>query len=127
MRQQRYSETVPSEMDGACLMLDFLLNFIPEWIALYKRPMTPKGWQAWERTRRLGGFVFVTLGTCFLGGLPFVGYLLWNLLIRHRHIGSFDLIFEACWWFIGACVIVLVEWKLQESRFRLPPKADSLL
>jgi hypothetical protein len=108
-------------------MLDFLLNFIPEWIALYKRPMTPKGWQVWEWTRKLGGFVFVTLGTCFLGGLPYVGYLFWNLFLRHRNIDSFDLIFEACLWFIGAFVIALVEWKLHESRFRLLPKADSLL
>jgi hypothetical protein len=107
------------------MMLDFLLNFIPEWICLYKTPMSSKGWQMWEKTRELGSSLFIVLGTLILGSFPFVGQMLWNLPIRHRSIDSFDLIFNACWWFSGALVVMVVEWKLQESRFRLQPKADS--
>jgi hypothetical protein len=89
-------------------MLDILLSFIPEWICLYKTPMSPKGWQAWKNTRKLGYFLVIALGTFFLGGLPYVSYLLWNILLRHRNIDHLDLIFEACWWFSGAFVIVIV-------------------
>jgi len=108
-------------------MLDMLLNFIPEWICLYKTPMSPKGWHAWEKMRKLGSFLFIVLGTIFLGGSLVTCSLLWNILLRNRTLISFDFIFETCLWFSGAFVTVFIEWKLQESRFRLPPKKGSLL
>jgi hypothetical protein len=69
----------------------------------------------------------LVLGTIFLGSSLVTCSLLWNILLRNRTLISFDFIFETCWWFSGAFVTVFIEWKLQESRFRLPPKADSLL
>jgi len=106
-------------------MLDLILNFFPTWLALYKTPMSPAGRQLWEKARKLGCVLFVIIVTLCLGGFMTVIDFCWDMLAEHHAIGGLDINMRPFWWFSGALIVGLVEWFLNESRFRLPPKADA--
>jgi hypothetical protein len=108
------------------MMLDLILNLFPEWLCRYKTPMSSKGMHAWMRIRSIGGILFVLLVTLCLGGFLLLIHLFWNVFIEHQHLDGFDVTFEALWWLSGAFVVGIVEWVLNEKRFRLSPKFESV-
>ncbi|MDR3774010.1 MAG: hypothetical protein P4L26_11715 [Terracidiphilus sp.] len=103
-------------------MLEMIFNFLPEWLALYKTPMSSGTRQWWGKARKLGCAPFVIVATFCLGGFTTVLDFGWSALIEHQAIGGFGLTFHLVWWFSGALVVATVEWFLNESRFRLPSK-----
>jgi len=107
-------------------MLDLIFNFVPQWLALYKTPMSQGTWHRWGRYRRFGCVLFVLLITLGIGGVATVFDLCWDMLAHHQAIGGLDINSRLAWWFSGALVVGLGEWFLNESRFRLPPKPDAI-
>jgi hypothetical protein len=107
-------------------MLDMIFNFLPGWLALYKTPMNPGTWNRWGRFRRLGCVLFVILVTLGFGGVATTFDICWGLLAHHQAIGGLGINFRLAWWFSGALVVGLVEWFVNESRFRLPPKPAAI-
>ena len=106
-------------------MLEMFFNFFPEWIALYKTPMSPGARKLWGRFRKLGCAVFVVGVTLCLGGLAIAIDFCWDLMVERQSRGDFDFAMHFAWWFSGALIVGTVEWFLNESRFRLPAKSVS--
>ena len=103
-------------------MLEMIFNFVPEWLALYRTPMSPAAKHLWGKYRKLGCAPFVTIVTLGLGGVTTILDICWNLLAHRQAIGGLDIDMRLVWWFSGALVVGLGEWFLNESRFRLPSK-----
>ena len=103
-------------------MLEMIFNFLPGWLALYKAPMSPNTKKMWGRFRQLGCVPFVMLFTFCLGGFTTVIDFCWTNMIEHRAAGNFELTVRLVWWFSGALLVGIVEWFLNENRFRLPAK-----
>jgi len=109
-------------------MIDMLFNFLPQWLALYKTPMSPASRQWWEKARKLGCALFVILVTLGLGGGATVVDFCCGMLARmarNHAAGGWDIRMHFVWWFSGALIVGVGEWFSNESRFRLPPRADA--
>jgi hypothetical protein len=106
-------------------MLEMIFNFFPGWLALYKTPMSPNTKKMWGKFRQMGGAPFVILFTFCLGGFMTVIDFCWTFIIDHRAVGNFEFTVSLVWWFSGALLVGIVEWFLNESRFRLPAKSAS--
>jgi hypothetical protein len=103
-------------------MLEMLFNFFPQWLVLYKAPMSPEARQKWGKVRKVGCPLFVMIVTLCLGGFATVLDFGWDMLAGHQQTGGSDITMRSAWWFSGALIVGLVEWFLNESRFRLPSK-----
>jgi hypothetical protein len=106
-------------------LIDLIFNFLPEWCFLYKSPMSFRYWQIWGRIRKWGSIAFVVLVTCCLGSFAFGIDLLWDVTVQHQMAGLVDREVMALYWFSGAFIVGVVEWLINENRYRLPPKAAS--
>lgn len=103
-------------------MLEMIFNFVPEWLALYKAPMSPGAKHRWGKYRKLGCALFVTVVTLGLGGVTTILDICWDLVAHHQAISGLDVNMRLVWWFSGALVVGLGEWFVNESRFRLSSK-----
>jgi hypothetical protein len=101
-------------------MLEMIFNFVPQWLALYKIPMSPEAKRRWRTYRKLGCALFVTVVTVGLGGVATILDICWDLVALHQTISGLDISMRLVWWFSGALVVALGEWFLSESRFQLP-------
>jgi hypothetical protein len=108
-------------------MIDFILNFLPRWLALPNTPMSPKSRQMWDKIRRVGFVPFVLLFTFGLGGTLALLDISWDMCIGHQAIGGLQIAFYVVWWLSGGLVVAIGEWYLNERRLQLPPKSASAL
>jgi hypothetical protein len=86
-------------------MLDMIFNFLPEWLVLYKTPMSPGTRQWWEKARKLGCPLFVIIATFCLGGLATVLDFGYGMLTGHLATGGMDITMHLIWWFSGALFV----------------------
>jgi hypothetical protein len=103
-------------------MLEMIFNFVPQWLALYKTPMSPEAKHRWGKFRKLGCALFVIVVTLGLGGVTTILDICWDLLVHHQAIRGLDIDMRLVWWFSGPLVVGLGEWFFNESRFRVPSK-----
>ncbi|MGA2277014.1 MAG: hypothetical protein ABSG00_05365 [Terracidiphilus sp.] len=103
-------------------MLDMIFNFLPEWLVLYKTPMSPGTRKWWGKARKLGCALFVIITTFCFGGLMTVLDIGWGMLTNHQVTVGLDITMHLVYWFSGALLVGTVEWFLNESRYRFPPK-----
>jgi hypothetical protein len=107
-------------------MFEFLMTVIPELLVKSRRPMDAGARQAREKIRRRGKLFFILLWTCGMGGTMFAFNVCWARFFEHQDLNSLTMSLEAAAWFQACLFIAVVDWNLNERRYRNTKQSDMI-
>ena len=100
-------------------MFSLIITVIPEWLAKLRSPMDVGERHGWERISRRGKPFFILLWAGVMGGTIFTLGLCCIRFVDHATLNPLTAALEALGCFLAAVLVAMVDWELNESRFRL--------